>query len=228
MLKIELINKIKSIELSYLFAKNLKHGINETGDWQLFEPSKFIYSFFAFNMIYEIDWKTTFSRKYLWDQRNILTHTKIYNLLEFLYASNDTKDFYLTYGEFGSVKTLIKNAPFIQNDPNINKTNKCSKLDIEESFLNNYRSAINQLENDNLGQIDQYHLLAFTYQIRNNIFHGYKTLGMMTLKEQRERLIDYTNIILTTLEQFFDILSVDYGYFRADSNELTENININN
>lgn len=45
MLRLELENKIKSIELSYLFARNLKHGINEKGDWQLFEPSKFIYSF---------------------------------------------------------------------------------------------------------------------------------------------------------------------------------------
>ena len=63
MLREELQNKIKSIELSYLFAKNLKHGINETGDWKLFEPSRFIYSFFAFNMIYEINWELTFSKK---------------------------------------------------------------------------------------------------------------------------------------------------------------------
>ena len=47
MLQLELQNKIKSIELSYLFAKNLKHGINENDCWQLFEPSKFIYSFFC-------------------------------------------------------------------------------------------------------------------------------------------------------------------------------------
>ena len=84
MLQLELQNKIKSIELSYLFAKNLKHGINENDCWQLFEPSKFIYSFFAYNMIYEIDWKSTFSKNYIWDQRGVKTHTKIYYFLEFL------------------------------------------------------------------------------------------------------------------------------------------------
>lgn len=179
-------------------------------------------------MIYEINWRATFSKNYLWDQRGILTHTKIYDLLEFLHTSNDTKDFYLTFKEIGSVNNLINNAQFIQPNPNINSKNKCSKLGFEDSFLDNYRASIKKLDNDNLGQIEHYHILAFTYQIRNNIFHGYKTVGMMTIKEQRERLKDYTNLILTTLEQFFDMLSTDYGYFRADNYELTENININN
>jgi hypothetical protein len=228
MLQLELQNKIKSIELSYLFAKNLKHGINENDCWQLFEPSKFIYSFFAYNMIYEIDWKSTFSKNYIWDQRGVKTHTKIYYFLEFLYNSNDIKDFYLTFKKFGSVNNLINNVKFIKPDPNISRTNNCSKLHFKESFLNNYRFAIKELANDNLRQINHYHLLAFTYQIRNNIFHGYKTVGIMTLREQRERLIDYTNIILTTLEQFFDMLSTNYGYFRAHKGELSENINIDN
>ena len=36
----------------------LSAGTTSTGDtdWKLFEPSKFIYSYFTFNMIYEIDW----------------------------------------------------------------------------------------------------------------------------------------------------------------------------
>ena len=226
MLDLELQNKIKSIELSYLFAKNLKHGINENDCWQLFEPSKFIYSFFAFNMIYEIDWKSTFSKDRVWDQRGEYTHTKIYALIEFLYESNNKKDFYPTYKKFGSIKNLINNVKNIQPDQNISKVNNCAKLAFKKSFFNNYTNSIHNLENDNLDLTDHYHLLAFTYQIRNNIFHGQKTLGMMTLKEQRERLIDYTNIILTTLEQFFDMLSTDYWYYRAQKGELRENINL--
>jgi len=226
MLREELQNKIKSIELSYLFAKNLKHGINETGDWQLFEPSRFIYSFFAFNMIYEINWELTFPKKRLWDHRGLKTHTKIYYLLNFLYYDDEVEDFYLSYKEFGVISNLIKNAQFINPDPNINSINRCSELEEKNSFLKNYLNAINKLENDNFWQTEHYHLLALTYQIRNNIFHGYKTVGMMTLKEQRERLIDYTNIILTTLEQFFDLISKKYNYSRADKYELTENIKI--
>ena len=53
--------KIKSYELSYLFAKQMNHGLQyKTKDWLLFEPSRFIYSFFALNMIYDIDWDKSF------------------------------------------------------------------------------------------------------------------------------------------------------------------------
>ena len=35
----------------------MNHGINRSqySDWQLFEPSKFIYAYFSFNMLYDID-----------------------------------------------------------------------------------------------------------------------------------------------------------------------------
>ena len=219
--------KISSIELSYLFAKNLQHGINNKGDWQLFEPSKFIYSFFAFNMIYEINWKITLSTNRLRDQRRLRTHTKIYELIEFLYSSNNLKNFKSTFEKFGSIDNLINNARLIKPDSSINGINNCPKLNFENknSFLNNYKSSIDKLKNYNFKKIDHYHLLAFTYQIRNNIFHGSKTVGIMTLKEQRERLTDYTNIILTTLEQFFNILENNHSYYRAEAHELNENIN---
>ena len=222
-----MILKIRSIELSYLFAKNLQHGINNKGDWQLFEPSKFIYSFFAFNMIYEINWKITLSTNRLRDQRSLKTHTKIYELFEFLYSSNNLKNFKSTFEKFGSIDNLINNARLIKPDSSINGINNCPKLNFENknSFLNNYKSSIDKLKNYNFKKIDHYHLLAFTYQIRNNIFHGSKTVGIMTLKEQRERLTDYTNIILTTLEQFFNILENNHSYYRAEAHELNENIN---
>lgn len=222
-----MILKIRSIELSYLFAKNLQHGINNKGDWQLFEPSKFIYSFFAFNMIYEINWKITLSTNRLRDQRSLKTHTKIYELFEFLYSSNNLKNFKSTFEKFGSIDNLINNARLIKPDSSINGINNCPKLNFENknSFLNNYKSSIDKLKNYNFKKIDHYHLLAFTYQIRNNIFHGSKTVGIMTLKEQRERLTDYTNIILTTLEQFFNILENNHSYYRPGAHELNENIN---
>ena len=219
-------NKIKSIELSYLFAKNLQHGINNRGDWQLFEPSKFIYSFFAFNMIYEINWRITLSSKKLKDQRGLKAHTKIYELFDFLYSSTNLNDFKSTFKKFGSINNLITNAEFIKPDSSIISINNCPKLcnDKRKSFLHNYKSSIHKLKNNNFKKTEHYHLLAFTYQIRNNIFHGSKTVGIMTLKEQRERLTDYTNIILTTLNQFFNVLRTNYRYSGASKDELNDNI----
>lgn len=225
MINHHLYNKIKSIELSYLFSRNLDHGINQGDEWKLFEPSKFIYSFFALNMIYEVDWyKTLEVRNKLSYHGDVYAHTKLYSLLEFIYESNSYLDFYQEYRNFGVIEKLIENSNKIEGDHNINRINNCERLTIKETFLKNYRDAIQNISKDVAGVEDHYNLLAFTYQIRNNIFHGEKTVGMMTLKDQRERLVDYTNIVLTTLEMFFYILEKKYEYFRAEKNELKNNI----
>jgi hypothetical protein len=39
-------------------ARELVHGVKDSG-WKLFEPSKFVYAFFAFNSFYSIDWEET-------------------------------------------------------------------------------------------------------------------------------------------------------------------------
>ena len=58
---------LQSVEISHLFAKDYKHGIAKTnGQWDLFEPTRFIYAFFAFNMLYSIDWPETLNRNRLW------------------------------------------------------------------------------------------------------------------------------------------------------------------
>ncbi len=82
----ELESTLKSINISYLFAKNLEHGISyQRSNWELFEPSKFIYSFFTFNMLYEIDWEKTLHLKFIWDQRSEnYTSDKIILLLKFI------------------------------------------------------------------------------------------------------------------------------------------------
>ena len=223
MFSFELEKKINSIELSYLFAKNLDHGVYRMGDWQLFEPSKFIYSFFALNMVYEINWMSTLRRNTLWDQRG-KTHTKLYCLIEFLYQNSSFFDFHNEYKNFGSLENLIENSKKIKNDPNIDSLNKCEKLIELDSFYNNYINSINNIKIDKFEISDHYNLLAFTYQIRNNIFHGFKTVEMMTLREQRDRLIDYTNIVLLTLEMFFYVLEEKFDYCRASNMDLDENI----
>lgn len=46
----------------------------------------------------------------------------------------------------------------------------------------------------------------------------------MLLKEQRERLADYTNILLATLEQLFHVLETEIDYYRSDSTDIGENL----
>jgi hypothetical protein len=42
---------LQSVEISHSFAKNYNHGVQSQGKWDLFEPTRFVYAFFAFNMI---------------------------------------------------------------------------------------------------------------------------------------------------------------------------------
>ena len=83
---------IKNFEITYLFAKELKHGITEpklNENWQLFEPSKFIYSFFVFDMICSINWKKSVMKNCLiYLSREAKFKNKIIRFLEFLYSNN--------------------------------------------------------------------------------------------------------------------------------------------
>ena len=46
----------------------------------------------------------------------------------------------------------------------------------------------------------------------------------MQIQKQRNRLVDYTNIILQTMELTFEITEQNSDYFRAGSYDLDENI----
>ena len=48
----EQLNDLYKLQIA---AKELRHGIKKES-WSLFEPSKFVYAFFAFNSFYSIDW----------------------------------------------------------------------------------------------------------------------------------------------------------------------------
>ena len=216
---------IKSINISHLFAGKLNHGISQgVTDWKIFEPSKFIYSFFTFNMIYEIDWKQTFNRNRIWDYRNdsVFTSFKIENLLEFIYnkTSKSFKDYYLKYDQHFD---LVDNSEKISQDYNIGRTGYSKHLDVELSYHENYKVALNNFKKDNFNISDHYKILMFSYQIRNNIFHGLKKATEIIDGGQRKRLLDYSHIILATNEMFFDVLKEHYNYQLAKEDEMKEN-----
>jgi len=103
---------IKNLEISYLFAKELKHGITDPNykeNWQLFEPSKFIYSFFAFDMICSIDWGKSIIKKHLIYSSSGIFKNKLSKLLDFLYTNN-CKDFRECYSQFDPVFKLSENS----------------------------------------------------------------------------------------------------------------------
>lgn len=210
---------IKNIDLSHLFSCNLNHGIS-TGetDWKLFEPSKFIYSYFTFNMIYEIDWIESYKIQKPWDHRNkekFYAKKKIRCLLNFINEYLDSNSFYEYLIKFSDVLKLIENSKGIIEDNNIKRYH-----------IRNYRNALTKLKEEKFGSEDHLNILILSHKIRNNIFHGYKKATDMIKSGQRNRLLDYSNIIFATNEMFFDVLKENYGYERAQDGEMKENVDI--
>lgn len=210
---------IKNIDLSHLFSCNLNHGIS-TGDtdWKLFEPSKFIYSYFTFNMIYEIDWIESYKIQKPWDHRNkekFYAKNKIRCLLNFINEYLDSNSFYEYLIKFSDVLKLIENSKGIIEDNNIKRYH-----------IRNYRNALTKLKEEKFGSEDHLNILILSHKIRNNIFHGYKKATDMIKSGQRNRLLDYSNIIFATNEMFFDVLKENYGYERAQDGEMKENVDI--
>lgn len=217
--KNDLNSLIKNIDLSHLFSYKRKHGIStEETDWKLFEPSKFIYSYFTFNMIYEIDWVESYNVQKPWDHRNKIdfyARDKIRCLLNFINEYLDSNLFCEYLIKFSDDLKLIDNSKGIIED------NKIKKSDIKD-----YRNALTKLKEEKFGFEDHFNILIFSHKIRNNIFHGYKKATDMIKSGQRNRLLDYSHIILATNEMFFDVLKEKHGYERAQDGEMNENIEI--
>ena len=213
---------LKNIEIAYLFAKQMNHGINrsEYSDWQLFEPSKFIYAYFSFNMLYDIDLERSIERdRIFFHPGDVKTGKRILYLTNFIHKNLDA-----IYEKMSAVDydRIVENSKDIRRDKTIDK--KDIYLSPRNSFFENYKIAISGLERKTLSQDNHYRLLSFCNQIRNNIFHGAKTISHMQIQEQRNRLIDYTNIILKTMDLTFEITEQNSDYFRAGPYDLEENI----
>ena len=200
----------------------MNHGINRSqySDWQLFEPSKFIYAYFSFNMLYDIDLDRSIDKdRIVIYPGDFKTGKRILFLTNFIHKNLDA-----IYKKMSDINydRIIKNSKNIKRDRTIDK--KDNYLSPRYSFFENYKIAIRGLERKALSQDNHYRLLSFCNQIRNNIFHGAKTISHMQMQEQRNRLVDYTNIILQTMELTFEIIEQDSDYFRAGSYDLDENI----
>lgn len=70
----------------HLDSKNLTHGIRErNASWQVYLPTKFIYSYFTFNTIYSVNWAESLEQNkvLMWSEDKGETF-KIRNLSNFV------------------------------------------------------------------------------------------------------------------------------------------------
>jgi len=179
-----------------------EHGINKEDDWEIFEPTKFIYSYFSFNSIYSYDWEKSFWKRTPHSRdRKIKEETKIKETIETFYEelSNDFKK---------KFQKSLKNYMFCDSEEVMKildeiKTDSLIDKDVKNRFTEDVEKILVEKISNNEVKDRLNNILKFIYKVRNNIFHGTKTTVDMAGEEQKKRLKIYTAILLSTNELLF-------------------------
>ena len=231
----EYLQSIDDVYKLHLISKNINHGIG-TGyhginQWRLFEPSRFVYAFFAYNTIYSINWRKTVEKNEIinWDANNpndtinrevrMSETKKMRELSKFIYEthifSEENKDLSDNKKKFAEhyKKTLFDNITLVKikeeciaSTLRYITTDKRITTEDKERFRKNLLNLIegNLINKDFTRAVDS--LMVFIYNVRNNIFHGSKTILEMSNDGQRERLLLYAAIIMTMNDLLFEAL----------------------
>ncbi len=208
---------LKDLHRLHLVTKDFNHIIEyEHGSWKMFEPSRFVYSFFAFNTFYNFDWQTTIDTKTLSNfpkiekdgkEQEPSEGTKYKALIDFIfkYATEEDKANFISFVKRPNRReNPTPNNVLINCIDGITPDNRITESE-REAFKKEFKKLI-ETETLLQGKLKN-EIIRFIYLVRNNIFHGTKTTIEMSDKNQRKRLEIYSNILIATNELLFKILN---------------------
>ncbi len=205
----DIIDQIKNLHKLHCVTKDFNHIIEyQPGSWKRFEPTKFVYSYFAFNTLYNYDWEASIKERTLISfpidgEEKLNEMNKIKKMIDFFFKyfeQSDSTDFVRTICRSENQRhkePLLEAIEGITRDDNISES---ERIDFKKEFrklLESEKLIQGKLKND---------ILRFIYNVRNNIFHGTKTTIEMTNEGQRIRLNIYANILIATNDLLFKAL----------------------
>lgn len=199
----------------------LQHGIrfDEQSIWERYNPTHFLYAFFCFNTFYSIDWVRSLTDGRISNfGRSITEGEKYQSLLDFCFENEDFCDDFrdkfiyiitteLTKNEiFGIIETITRDAHYLGNIK-------------REEDIENFKDAVHSIfESETLYIEDVETIISFIYRIRNNIFHGTKTLQDMLIPTHQTKLLFYTYFVLAVNQMLFSYLDFIYDECNARLN----------
>ena len=156
---------LKNLDISYLFALSIDHGISyKKHNWDLFEPSKFIYAFFTFNMLYDIDWPETIANNYEEISAKGNTNERIVSLLKYFYNyfdPNEFKDALLMRSDYTNLLDQTYNIVLDENIKRINKHDIYNIYRVKRNYYINFKRSIRKLSCPKFTFLDHYNLIIF-------------------------------------------------------------------
>ena len=204
--------QINDLYKLHYMAKHYNHMVEYQKDtWKLFEPSKFIYAFFAFNSFYSFDWVKSLKENTLIsyieedaDGEKITEPKKFKAMIDFIFTYIKNED-------------VVKFINYIRNDHDNQYLSEVIEQIVPdkrtEKKTKQFKKRFNKLFTDNdltIGQLKE--LIYFVYLVRNNIFHGTKNIIDMSERQQRERLNIYSDILIGTNELLFRVLERETSF----------------
>lgn len=201
-------------------CQKLQHGVREgSGDWGLFWPSYFIYSYFTFNSIYTTDWSKSITENALseWStyidgeerENSVGDAKRIRGLINFAYDVLDIEapGLYMLYLRERVREIINPEAELLKINPDRYTSN----------LINGFREKFSLVLNDRSLTISNHRksvqdLLYFVHLVRCNVFHGRKTTLQMMDSGQQTRLRIYAAIMESANELFFLAMERKIGW----------------
>ena len=179
----------------------MHHGIMVRDQWTDYYPTHFVYSFFAFNSLYNIDWEKSIKEGELTQfSRNEYEYTKQERFISFCFDDDVFvgiyKVYYLNYLTASrSVEEILSSLKDISF--------RGLPRRLRESFYSNCYKLFNQgVFNKDM----MFDIISFLYRIRNNVFHGAKSVKDMEDLGQQNRLKIYSAFIIGINQMVFSYL----------------------
>lgn len=172
-----------------------------------YAPTYFMYSFFFFNTLYNIDWKKSIETGYETISKISTEKDRQNALIEFCftddtfwsgYIDNFCKKVVCNY----DYEKLMNCLDEIKLDKHKNGRFYGKKgKDLKDTFISDF----NQLFCDSNFQCDRVkRLIKFIYNVRCNIFHGEKCFSLMNEEKQKVRLMLYGDILMSVCQMALD------------------------
>lgn len=195
----------------------MEHGIREEMDWHPYAPTHFIYSFFEFNTLYNIDWWESIKNGRVENHpsMSLTEFQKQRQYVSFCFSKRHKKPFYVAYWNFFKQYTTIKHS-----EEEIGRQiemmygefefggakNKKNKWD----FINACKEAL--ATQSGFTKENAITICEGLYAIRCNIFHGAKSVWDMNTEEQKIRLSIYASLMIAFNQMIFAYMDYEEGY----------------
>lgn len=203
-------------------SASLEHAILQSGyRWQPYVPTHFIYAFFAYNSLYNIDWEYSLSRRKPYTHnRNTKEWEKRDAYIDFCCENENFlrlyKDFFVRYVTARhSAGKIIDELEKIRLDRRYSNGN----IRFQDDILS-FQTACRDCLID--GKFDKRIVVEvekFVYLIRCNLFHGAKTFDDLNNPSQQVRLDIYSAFVVAINQMVFSYLE----YLKGD--DITQGFN---